>query len=175
MDIRRMPNHLTYALVAAHNAEQLALVSTTYFHLKPMTVTDMTDYQRPTEANISVSSANASDLTTSLALVNELKVLMNAHFRDDVAHDSAVSAEVTTVDATDLATAQTLANALKTAWNTHLSAANVHYNNDGTNAIAAANASNQGTLNTLLNEMKTDFVAHFLNAPPGTYINVVDA
>ena len=38
------------------------------------------------------------------------------------------------------ASAITLANALKAAYNTHLSESNVHFNNDGTNTVAAANA-----------------------------------
>ena len=175
MDIRNLPNHLVYALVKAHNDEQVALVSTTYFHLRALTTTDETDYKNPSEATLAVTSADASDLATALTLVAELKLKINIHFADDVAHDSAVSAQVTTADATNLATAITLANALKAAYNTHRSAANVHFNNDGTNAVAAADASDQSSLETLLNEMKGDFNAHSANAPPGTYLNVVDA
>jgi hypothetical protein len=51
----------------------------------------------------------------------------------------------------------------------------VHYTNDGTNTIAAATATDAATLQTMVNEIRTDLVAHMLSAPVGVYINLVGA
>ena len=40
-----------------------------------------------------------------------------------------------------------------------------HFTADATNTIAAANATDQTSLNTLLNELKTDINAHMASAP----------
>lgn len=173
---RRLPDEVLYALVAANNQRITDNISTN-FHLDRTAATPTTypDYNNPVVNRLAISSANSSSLPTALTLVAELKLKINQHFADSIAHNTAVSAAVTTPAATDLTTAQNLANALKAAWNTHLSAANVHFTNDGTNTTAAADASNQGTLDTLLNELKTDFNAHVASAPVGVWIDLVDA
>lgn len=173
---RKLNSEILYALVAANNQRMTDNLSTN-FHLDRTAAapTSYPDYKNPVVNRLAITSANASDLATSLTLVAELKLKINLHFADSIAHNTAVSAAVTTAAATDLATAQTLANALKTAYGTHLSAANVHFTNDGTNTIAAANATDQATLNTLLNELKGDFNAHIASAPVGVWIDLVDA
>ena len=131
----------------------------------------------PTGATLAVAKANASTLATSIALVNEIKAVYNTHVRDKSAHNSVFSAAITTADATDLASAITLANAIKAAYNTggHINTASVHFNADATNTVAAANASDQSSLNTLLNELKTDLNAHIANGLAGDHIEFVDA
>jgi hypothetical protein len=128
----------------------------------------------PVATVLSVTAANASDLPTCITLVNQLKGVLNVHFQDSYAHNTAVTSVVATADATDLATVQTLANALKAAYNTggHLNQANVHFTTDGTNTIAAANASDLATSITLLNELKTDVNAHIAAALAGQHIEL---
>jgi hypothetical protein len=127
-------------------------------------------------AALTIASANASTLLTSLTLVNEIKAVLNTHYADMGAHKSVQTAAITTVDATDLTTGQTLANAIKASYNTggHINTANVHHTDDATNTIAAANATDQSSLNTLLNELKTDINAHMAGALAGWHIQLVD-
>jgi hypothetical protein len=131
----------------------------------------------PTVADDVLTTAHAvpTDTTTSIAAVNAFKKVVNRHFADTRAHNSAVSDAVDTADATDLTTANTLANALKAEYGTHLSASNVHFNNDGTNTIAAADGTNITTLIALLTELRTDATAHIQSATLGAMINVIDA
>lgn len=176
LNVRNIPDAVAYALVAAHNQRQADAIGSS-FHMA-QTETVSADYRNPVLTRVRISSANSSSEATAVTLVNELKAKLNQHLADDIAHDTAVSAQVTTADAVtgdSLVTAIALANALKAAYNTHLSAANVHFTNDATNTIAAANATDQTSLNTLLNEMKTDVNAHFASAPAGTWIRIVSA
>jgi hypothetical protein len=134
-----------------------------------------------TASVLQVTAANGDGtLAKLLLLVNNIKNVLLIHFRDTLAHNTAVStAGITALaaiaDATDLATAQTLLNACKTQWGTHLAEAGVHFNNDATNTIAAANMSNQATGDTLANEMKTDINAHINGALAGNSFEFADA
>ena len=127
-------------------------------------------------AALAVVLPNATSLATSIASVNELKAVLNAHYADMFAHNTVQSAAITTADATDLASAITLANACKASYNTggHINTANVHHTADAANAIAAANASDQTTLNALLVEMKTDVSAHIALGLAGWSIQLID-
>lgn len=173
--VRKVPDAVLYALVAAHNLRMEEAVSTN-FHADTTQITSG-DYTAPTVADDVLTTAHAvpTDTTTAITCVNAFKKCINRHFADTRAHNSAVSAAVSTADATDLTTANTLANALKSAYGTHLAAANVHFNNDGTNTIAAADGTNITTLIALLTELRTDGTAHIVNATLGTMINMVDA
>lgn len=170
---RKTNDALIYALVEAHNLRQEEAVAS-FFHADT-TQTTANDYMNPTPTDDLVSSANGSDLATNLTLVNEIKAVLNRHFADTQAHDSAVSTAVDTADATDEATSVTLVNALKSAYTTHLSASNVHFNNDGTNTVAAVDATDTASVSTLANELKGDLNAHIVSAPAGAMINVVSA
>lgn len=174
-ETRNVPDAMVFALVAAWNYRQEAAVGS-FFHAD-ITQRTTGDYRAPTVTNDTVTAANGTDLTTNITLVNQMKAVMNRHFVDPRAHNTAVSAVVTTADATDQTTAITLANALKTAYNTggHINASNVHFNTDGTNTVSAAAATDLATLQTLNNEMKGDFNAHVISAPAGAMINLVDA
>jgi len=59
---------------------------------------------------------------------------------------------------------------MKGAYNTHLSEAGVHLNDDSTNVVASADATDQASLDTLLNEMKADYNAHVVSAMAAGYI-----
>lgn len=131
------------------------------------------DTDPPTESALQVTAPNATDLATSLVLIADIAAVYNKHAVDALAHNTAVSPALSSPAATDLGTAQTLANEIKGDLNTHLAAANVHFNNDGTNSITSPDASSQGTLNTLLNEIKTDLNAHINGSLGGASIQLV--
>jgi hypothetical protein len=174
--VRNVPDAMVFALVAAWNRRQEDAVASN-FHADVTQVTSG-DYRAPvvTDDTPALSiGGNPTDVTTVISFTNSLKALINRHFADTRAHNSAVSAAVSTADGTDITTACTLATALKAAYGTHLAAANVHFNNDGTNTIAAADATNSTTAITLLTEMRTDVGAHIVGATPGEMINLVDA
>ena len=121
-----------------------------------------------------ITSPNASDLATSLALVNEIWAIYQFHLADTLALKVAGTPPALVV-ATDLATAMTLANGIKSDYNTHCASVVVHYNADATNTIATANATDQTTLNTLLNAMKTAMAAHLNGGPAsGSMLRLVD-
>lgn len=127
----------------------------------------------PGASALQVTAPNATNLATSLVLVNEIAAVYNVHAQDALAHNTAVSPALSSPLATDLATAQTLANEIKGDYGTHLAAAGVHFTNDATNTIAAADATDQTSLNTLLNELKTDLNAHINAALGGESIKLV--
>jgi hypothetical protein len=170
---RALPDEILFAVVAANNQNMTDNIAS-LFHLDRTAATPTTgvDYKNPSTTRLSISSANASSLSTSVTLVNELKTKINVHFADSIAHNTAVSAAISTATATDLATGITLGNAIKAAYGTHLSAANVHFTNDSTNTIAAADATDQTSLNTLLNELKADLNLHMASAPKGVWIDL---
>lgn len=123
-----------------------------------------------------VTAANASDLPTAVALVNNIRAIYEFHRQDTLAH----LAKDTTNDlaepvANDLDTAIALANEIKAAYNAHRSQASVHAANDSGNAIAAADADDQESLETLLNEIKTDLNAHMAGGVVAKSLRVVPA
>lgn len=170
---RKTPDAILHALVHVHNLRQEEAVAS-FFHADT-TQTTSGHYDNPAIADDLVASADGSDDATNITLANEIKAVLNRHFADTRAHDSAVSAEVATADATNEATSVTLANALKAAYNTHLSESNVHFNNDGTNTVTSSDATDTASVSTLINEMKDDLNAHIVSAPAGAMINVVPA
>jgi hypothetical protein len=107
-------------------------------------------------------SADATDLNSAIALLNELKVLFNAHLGSAEAHLAADSTNtVTSPDATDQGTAETLANEIKADHNAHRVGTTYHARKDGETAVAAADASDLTTLKALANELKEDLGNHF--------------
>lgn len=126
-----------------------------------------------------VSSANASNLATSITLANEIKTDFNAHIASTSFHSVADGTNtVTSANATDLASVITLANEMKGDYNAHRSQSGVHPYNDSYWEVTSAAASDQTSANTLLNEIKADYnlhrVAYGLYAngygiAPGTY------
>jgi hypothetical protein len=173
-DIRKVPDAIAFALVAANNKRQLDAISTS-FHLDRTSTTNRSEYQTPTVTPVSVTAATATNEATAVALVNDIKRVLDKHFADTIAHDTATSAAVTIADATNTATGVTLANNLKSVYGTHLSAANVHYTNDSTNTVTNADATDLTTLNTLINEIKGDVNTHMASAPAGSIINLIPA
>lgn len=137
----------------------------------------------PVVLALTTSLPVASNLATSAALGNDLLRVANEHFKDTYAHSSAVSAALALTLAVDttlaagpqLVAVEALANALKAAVNTHYTAAGVNFNNDVTNTIAAATATDQATSNTLLNELRTKLPLHIAAALAGQHIELTVA
>lgn len=121
-----------------------------------------------------ITAANASDLATSLTLAEQIRGVYNTHLDSDAAHKIKDPKPALTA-ATTLATAITLANAIKSDYNTHRASTTYHYNEDATNVITSADATDQSSLNTLLNELKTDLNAHIASGPTGSLAQLVDA
>lgn len=165
-----IPDDLVYALVSAHNQAKTDGIAS-FFHLSQTESWNRSNYQTPAVTRLRILSANATDLPTSITLVNEMKAALNVHYADLIAHDTVASTAIATADASDLTTAEALANAIKAAFNTHLTQANVHFTNDGTNTNATAAATDQTTTNALANALKGNINAHLASAPLGTFID----
>lgn len=164
------------ALVLGHNNSRRATAFVASFFHADVTSEPSGDHTVPVATAGTITAPNASDLATSLVLVNQLRKRWMNHYADDLAHKVADTTNtLAAAVATDLATAQTLANEIKADYNAHIASTTFHYTADGTNTTAAANATDQATLNTLLNELKTDFNAHIASAPAGQSIKVIDA
>ena len=174
---QRMPDAMAYALVYANNKRQIDGVGSSFHY--DITTTQTGDYTTPAVASDTVATANATDLTTSIALTNSLKKTINRHYASAYvlpnqggAHKTATTA-ISTADGTDLTTSVTLANAVKSSYNTHVGSTTFHANADSTNTVTSANATDQATLNTLVNEIKGDYNAHIVSAPAGAMITLV--
>jgi len=79
----------------------------------------------------------------------------------------------TGVIASDQGTANTLLNLIKAKFNAHLTQAGVHFNNDGVNSVATADASDAASSQALANALKTSINAHMSNALPGQSARLV--
>lgn len=145
----------------AHNDLKTQIGAGSNFHL------DKSEY--------TVTAANASNLATALTLVNEIVRVYQFHMADTLAHKVTGVALASYAEATDLASAMARANDVKAKYEVHRASTTFHYTADSTNAIVAADASDQSTLNTLLNELKTDLVAHLASGPTGKSLRLVDA
>ena len=94
--------------------------------------------------------------------------------------DSHTTADATNTIAFGLpALAETLANLItwanqcKAAYNAHRTQASKHPTNDTTNIVTAADATNQGDLDTLLNDIKVQMLAHLASAPGSVMVVAV--
>lgn len=173
---RAMSDEILYALVLANNQRQTDNISTN-FHLDRTSAapTAGVDYKNPTVTRSAVSLAAATDAATRVALANQIRSVLNVHFVDAIAHNTAVSPVLTVAVATDTTSAIALVNDIKAKYNVHLSAANVHFTNDGTNTVTNADATDATTLQTLVNEIRGDVIAHMLSAPVGLWIDIQPA
>ena len=105
------------------------------------------------------------DTTSSIAVLNEVKLRFNKHltqYRVHVANN--LENSVVVADCFDLSTACALANAIKVAMNAHLIATSknspVHTTNDLVNMITSPDAVDPSTLVTLSVEIFTKYTAH---------------
>lgn len=111
-----------------------------------------------------VSGPTAADLGTSMTLLKKLLTVYAAHRTDTLHHnnpDTTNTVASAVSDVADLPSAITAANQLKAAFNAHVVQGGAHYTNDMGNNVSSPNATDQNSLNTLLNEMRGDINAHF--------------
>lgn len=174
--VRKNSEAFYFAMVKAlRESRALAGVVASNFHRDTTSVVSTGSFTDPVATTLSVTAANASDLATSLTLLIQIDAAFRTMIADDNAHkvkDTIVPANAQTT-IVDLASAQTAANDIKAKFNTHIASTTFHYTADATNTIAAANASDQTTLNTLLNAMKTAINAHIAGAPASNGIVLV--
>lgn len=182
---RNTDQELMLAIAKAHNALQDALsqsLSDGYFHrdLTQTTSSPIFTVGSIVVTPVVVSAANATSLPTSITLSNQLFGILNQHMSDGEAHLKSDGVNLQTLDgyqtqlASNLSTVEVLLNALKVIYNKHLTQAGVHQNNDTTNTVSTANATDQTTANALANALKTALNAHMGSAPVGMpRINVV--
>ena len=144
-------NALSNDLKAKYNAHRVRLASV-------HTAADNTNV---------VDAANATTKATAITLLNQIKAKFNAHCALTPAHGAADA--VNPIILADLGVAatweqiQAMADQLRVSYEAHrvLTAGSVHGAADSTNTMAvAAVGSVQTSVNTLLNELKTDFNAH---------------
>ena len=149
------------AVVAAINALLDANLSTQVHRDK--TSTPAGDSLNPSSTLLAIASAAASSLGTSITLANEIKGVLAVHMADTSAHLVADSTNVNFDGyalASNLATGIALANAIKVDYEAHRVDTSSHVNADSTHTISASAATDQNSLNTLLNELKSDINAH---------------
>lgn len=177
MEIRTGSSQVAKALAFQLNALRDAMVGSN-IHGQVTLSGPVTDDPTVLPAALAVTAPDATNLATSITLANDILRVLNTMYADTAAHKSAVTAQLALSNllSTDiLATVQTRANALKTSYEGHRTAANVHFTNDTTNTITAANATDQTTLNALLIELKGDINAHILAALAGQHVVLTPA
>lgn len=116
-----------------------------------------------------VTSAAATDLSTSIALANEAKADYNAHDTDATPtwhFATGGSYQVTAADATDLTTLVTLCLDIQTEYPNHIGDATMHTPADTTNTLGAVTITDLPTCQTFLNDFKAKYNAHLVFAGP---------
>ena len=171
---RKTADDMAFAQAAAHNALARYVVKNlaTHAHYDVLS-TQAGSYMLPTTSARTVTAANSSSLATSRTLARDIHAIYVLHIADTNAHDAADSTNTIAFGlpalAETLANLITWANQCKAAFNAHRTQAGKHPTNDTTNVVTAANATNQGELDTLLNDIKVQIIAH-LAAAPGSVI-----
>lgn len=177
IQVRKGTGEVLPAMVSSFNAMRAGVAaSDSKFH-KGVTSTTSGDFTAKTSSPLLVTAANATNLATSITLVNNIKKVYNLHCADALSHKEADTAnDVTTADAaTTLAQVETLAIALKAAYNLHIADTTYHYTADTSNAVSSADPSNNQTdTDTLLNEMKGDLNAHIVGAVAGDCLELIE-
>lgn len=115
-------------------------------------------------SEVTVTAGNGDGtLATALTLVNQLAAVYTFHIADALAHKAADATDVLTVSypVATLANAESLANNIKAKYNLHIASTSAHFNADITNGVTAADATDQGTLDTLITQIKAKLNAHF--------------
>lgn len=117
-----------------------------------------------------VTTADASDLGTSKTLAKALAQALVAHAADTDKHSAADVVAIAAwasnpAEPADLTEVQNVLNECKADFNTHIANATPHRGAGGQGkatiaAISTADASNQGTANTLANAIKAALNAH---------------
>lgn len=108
-----------------------------------------------------VTTADAGDTATLVALANALKTAYGTHIASTAHHIAADATNtVTSANATNEASAITLINELKGDLNAHRSQAGVHLTADSHSQTVLANATDAATAYALANEIKKRYNSH---------------
>ena len=170
MDVRNLTRPLASAAVDQHNIgrlDALKLRQGVIFHA---------------DATAPITEADATDVSTTSALVLVLRSRYIAHIASACNATTGVGAHIS-ADATNVVTVAVPAdeageiatvNELKALFNTHRASAVFHPVADSTNSVATADATNTATLRALANALKTKFNAHFAAAFAGSALVVVN-
>lgn len=175
------------------------------FHADITSTSPTDQYVSPqSPASVQVTAANMADATggpyvTGITLINNIMGVLQLHLNDGISTNLYAAGAhkipdlvnrallpflppgsfVTSgTNSTDLTNLIANANTIKSLYNAHLTQASpsqVHFTNDGTNAVAASNASDQPSLTTLLNAIKSALNAHITSAPGSFMVNIVNA
>lgn len=109
---------------------------------------------------------NSDDFDGILAVLVEVADELEDHVEDAAYHNAAMSVTYTVAAyPAAVSTAFTRANAFKSGHNSHITDTALHESSDGTNGIAASNATTIATYIALAAEIYTDQTAHFRFAP----------
>lgn len=130
------------------------------------------------KSEVTVTSGNATDLPTAIALLQECMGVYAFHTTDTLAHKVADVTDVvseTVNSVIDLASAITAANDLKAKRNLHIASTTYHYTADATNATSSPDATDLASLITLVNEIKADQNAHMASGPATASKRLVSA
>lgn len=172
--VRSHDTAILCALVKAFNADRVARVSTNFHYSKTVEAVSG-DFRNPTITDAAIATANASNEATLVALCKDIRAMIILHSKDSVGHkvaDAVFPAAVATEPSTT-ATCITFLNAAKAAYAVHIASTTYHPNADGTNTIAAADATDEASAITLANEMKIDVNAHMAAGLAGYSIRMV--
>lgn len=180
LDVRALDPAIARALVKSLNDFRDAVTEnlTTFPHADTTSKQTSIDFKAPSASALLVTAADASNLATLRTLCRDLWFVATAHFGDAVAHKAKDAANdfgdqpSATAALVDL---QTWLNDAKDALEAHFTESGVHFTNDATYSITSADASDQGSSNTLANELKSDLNLHIQFALPGSSINLVPA
>lgn len=134
------------------------------------------------DATAPITEANATDASTTSALVLVLRSRYIAHIASACSATTGVGAHMA-ADATNVVTVAVptneageilTVNELKALFNSHRASTVFHPVADSTNAVATADATNTASLRALANALKTAFNAHFAAAFSAQAIVVVN-
>ncbi len=149
--------------VRAANTDLVSIAADSVAFATPA-VTDPGPHNDRSEVLVTAADGDAT-LATALLLINNIIAVYRFHMADTLTHKVAGVALASYVPATTLAGAYLLANDVKSKYGTHRASTTYHYVADGTNTISAADATTQGSLDTLCNELKADINAHMVFGP----------
>ncbi len=169
-NVRKGSASFQYAVQSIINQIQQTFVSS-QFHNDITCGPTTGSFDAPVVANLQATAANATVTGTyasSITLANQLRAILVQHMGDTLAHNVADATAITAPVATTGPTVITLANDLKAKYNTHRTSASpsqVHANNDATNVVAVANATDETTAVALVNDIKAKVNAHMISGP----------
>lgn len=175
LHVRNAGDSVRYAMVAAFNATRVGMVGTNP-HVDTTTKDTTTDFSHPSSTPDVPSTVSApADLAHVISLYNECVGIYGRHIADTFAHkaaDTTNTAPALLASTALQAAVDTALNAFKALINLHFLQAGVHYTNDSTNTITAADATDLASSKTLIADIASDLNDHVLFAVGGDSIDL---